>query len=179
MWTGKLGMRWAVAVYSLLLLACGPQKESKVDQGTPTVAWWYSINFQPKSDVAHGIDVRAIDGRWRHADALDVRGLEDRISRDDIGRFMTSHLSFSVKADLDGDGVVEEFFVGVFERASGEKGRFVAVTRGRRPIQHFEEEGSTGFSALLQGDGEVRWYKCMECGEFESIKWTGQSYALE
>ena len=129
--------------------------------------------------VVHGIDVRAIDERWRHADALDPRDLEGRISQDDIEQFMASSLSFSVTTDLDGDGVSEEFFVGVFETADGKKGRFVSVTRNGRPIQHFEEAGSTGFSALLQGDDEVRWYKCMDCGEFESIKWTGQSYALE
>ena len=31
----------------------------------------------------------------------------------------------------------------------------------------------------MPGAGEVRWYKCMECGEFESITWGGESYVLE
>jgi len=90
-----------------------------------------------------------------------------------------SGLSFTLLTDIDGDTISEEFFVGVYETADGEKGRFVAVTRKGRILQHFKEGGSTGFSALLQGDGEVRWYKCVECGEFESIRWSGQSYILE
>ena len=84
MWTGKLAMRCALVSYAFLLFACGSQPASRVDQDKPIVVWWYNIDFQPKSGVVHGIDVRAIDERWRRADALDPRDLEGCISQDDI-----------------------------------------------------------------------------------------------
>lgn len=179
MWTGNRATRWTLFFYALMSVACQPQSAPKVGQDTPMVAWWYNIRFDPTSATVRGIDVRTIDERWLRADALDTHKLDGRISQNDMRQFMASPLSFSLVTDLDGDGVLEEFFVGVFETDDGRKGRFVAVTRSGRQLRHFEEEGNTGFSALFQGEGEVRWYKCMECGEFESIKWTGDSYVLE
>jgi hypothetical protein len=179
MWTGKQATRRALVGCALLCVACQPQGDSTVGQDTPSVAWWSSISFTPTSTTVRGMDVRAIDARWLRADALDTLKLQERVSKDDVRQFLASKLSFSLAADLDGDGVSEEFFVGVYETADGRKGRFVAVSRGGRLVRHFAEEGSTGFSALLRSDGEIRWYKCMECGEYESIKWTGRSYVLE
>ena len=105
--------------------------------------------------------------------------LRAHVSESDIRQLATSPTSFSATADLDGDGVAEELFVGVYEKADGQKGRFVAITRRGRPVQHFSEEGTAGFSALLRGDREVRWYKCVECDDFETIKWSGSSYVIE
>lgn len=70
--------------------------------------------------------------------------------------------------------------MGVFETGSGDKGRFLAITRDGALLQHFEHSGEAGFSTLLPyGTDEVRWYSCMECGDFESLKWSGRSYVLE
>ncbi|HEY5603193.1 MAG TPA: hypothetical protein VIM41_08805 [Gammaproteobacteria bacterium] len=179
MWTGKPASQWLMVVGSFTLFACVAQTVSTAEQSKPNVAWWYDIEFQPTANVVHGLNVRTIDEHWQRAYALDVIDLQGRIPQDEIKRFNASPLKFAVTSDLDGDGAPENFFVGVYEGADGRKGRFVAITRNGRPLQRFEEEGSIGFSALLKGEAEVRWYKCMECGEFESIKWTGQAFVLE
>lgn len=175
MWTGKRLVWCGVVVIPVLLVAC----QSKSEDGQPITAWWYNINFEPTSAAVRGIDVHMIDDGWRRATVLDTTLLVSRIPRDDFQRFEASPLSFSLQADLDRDGVDEDFFVGVFETAQGERGSFVAIARNGRPVKHFEATGITGFSALMRGEGEVRWYRCMECGEFESIKWKGNSYVLE
>lgn len=179
MWIGEAPLRRLLVVGSLLLGGCRAGDDAKVDPGRPAAAWWYDIAFEPRSTLVRGIALSALDEAWRYADALTPSDLEGRISEEELRRFRASPLAFSVSADLDHDGVTEEFFVGVFATAAGSRGRFVAITRNGGLVRHFTEEGSAGFSALLRGDGEVRWYKCMDCGEFESIVWTGGSYALE
>lgn len=194
--TGRVILRALAACGSLATLACGAPSASdagaeaaagapsaaapsSVPAGEPQAAWWYDIRFQPTAASVRGVAVREIDPAWQRARALDPADLRGRIPEADLARFAASPLSFSARADLDRDGVAEEFFVGVFAAADGEQGRFVAITRNGRPVRHFAEHGAPGFSALLAGDGEVRWYKCMECGEFETITWTGRSYALQ
>ena len=179
MWTGKRATHRALAGSALLWIACQPRSDPTPGRDTPDVAWWVTASFTPTSTTVRGIEARAIDPHWQRADALDTLILRRHVSPDDLREFLASPLSFSLTADLDRDRAPEQFFVGVYETSDGRKGRFVAVTRGGRPLQHFADEGETGFSALLRAENEVRWYKCMECGEFESIKWTGRSYVLE
>jgi len=164
---------------AVLLVACSNKSEPEVSQAAPAVAWWYNMEFRPAATTIHGFNARTIDGDWKRAIALDANLLKGRISEDDIQKFNASPLSFSLLSDVDGDGVSEEFFVGVYEATEGEKGRFVAITHNGQMLQHFKESGTSGFSALLSGDGEVRWHKCMECGEFESIRWRGEAYIIE
>ena len=179
MWIGNFSARYLPSFSLFLLFACTSENESTVDFEEPRVAWWYDTEFQSQSDVIHGIDVKAIDESWRHAHGLEPNDLEDQVSQNAAVQFMASPLSFGLSADLDEDGDLEEFFVGVFEVSDSERGRFVLITKNGELVQHFVERGSAGFSALLASEGKIRWYKCMECGEFESITWTGHSYALE
>jgi hypothetical protein len=177
--TGSRVTRTLLVACALLGAACQPEERSAQRADTPIAAWWTTIAFTPASTRVRGIDVQTIDPQWRRADALDTMMLRTHVSESDLRQVATSPTSFSLAADLDGDGVAEEFFVGVYETADGRKGRFVSITRRGRPVQHFTEDGTAGFSALLRGDREVRWYKCMECDDFETIKWSGSSYVLE
>ncbi len=178
--TGNRAARRVFAGCVLVLLACRPEERStQLGSDTPTNAWWVDVTFAPTSTSVRGIDVPSIDRRWQRAEALDTVMVRSRVSADEVRQFTTSPLSFSVTADLDRDGVPEEFFVGVYERSDGVKGRFVAITRRGRPVQHFTDEGTAGFSALLRSDRDVRWYKCLECDDYETIKWSGRSYVLE
>lgn len=179
MWTGNQVTQWSIALAVLMLVACSPKEEPAKNQAAPLAAWWYNIQFRPTSTTIHGLDVRTIDADWKRATTLDVSLLNGRISDDEIQMFNKSTLSFSLISDLDGDGISEDFFVGVYETNEGEIGRFIAITRKGQVLQHFKESGTGGFSGLLQADRTVRWYKCMECGEFESIKWSGESFILE
>lgn len=181
MGTGKQ-TRWSLAVLCALLLlsiACQSQGTSPVRQDTPATAWWHDIRFKPTSESVNGMNVHKINPDWQHADALGLHHLTGRVSEDDIRTFKASPISFSRMADLNGNSTLEHFFVGVYQTTDGGEGRFVAITEDGQLLQHFTEEGTAGFSALLQNTDEMHWYKCMECGEFESIKWAGESYVLE
>ena len=179
MWTGKCIVRWAVLSAALLSVGCQTVGSTEGLDGTAAAAWWYTMEFAPTSTSVRGIDVDTMDPTWRAATVLDTGTLAGRLSVDERTRFDNSALSFSVDADLDDDGGAETFFVGVFETDAGDRGRFVAVTGNGRLLQLFQQTGAAGFSALLDGTDEVRWYQCMECGEFETIIWTGNSYVLE
>ncbi|KGM56499.1 hypothetical protein N799_03530 [Lysobacter arseniciresistens ZS79] len=148
-------------------------------ESTPAAAWWYAMEFEPVSRIVHGIDVARFDSSWSRADALGARMLESRVEPGGLSEFHDSGLSLSLTADLDGDGTDEDFFVGVFAANDGSRGRFLAITRDGRLLHHFTQSGTAGFSALLAQGDEVRWYKCLQCGDFDSIRWAGSSYALE
>ncbi|MDR2216378.1 MAG: hypothetical protein LBE59_11145 [Nevskiaceae bacterium] len=177
---GKYSSYYCVALIALLLGGCAPETKSTDSQATAaSVAWWYDIQFEPDATTVRGLDIRAIDANWKMAIALDASLLKGRISDSDITDFNNSKMSFSLESDFDGDGIAEEFFVGTYETSGSEIGRFVAIIRNGEVIQNFKENGTIGFSALLQSDDEVRWYKCLECGEYESIKWSGGSFSIE
>lgn len=173
MWTGK----WLVMAVALAMLGCSQKHEPTTN--TPLAAWWVDIQFQPGSTKARGFDARSMDKNWKLISALEVDMLKGRIPDEEIEKFRKSGFSFSLKSDLDGDGVQEDFFVGVYETNEGDVGRFVAIARNGSIVRHFDESGSGNFSALLQGDREVRWYKCMECESFDSIRWGGEDFTLE
>jgi hypothetical protein len=116
---------------------------------------------------------------WNSARALTDKDIEDRVSRTEFQKFKASSFAFTTSADLNRDGTSEVFFVGVFKKADGSMGRFAAVTNNHTVLKVFEERGTPGFSALLKSGDTIRWYKCMDCGEFETITWTGSSYALD
>lgn len=175
---GKRILTGVTVFVAVLAIGCHATAPTAA-RDAPAAAWWYAMSFEPAAGSAHGIDAERFDPAWNRVSALESQMLEGRISTDDLVRFQDSGLSFSFEADLDGDRVPEEVFVGVFSTLDGDSGRFVAVSRDGRLLQHFTQTGSTGFSALLEYEDEVRWYKCLECGEFESIRWSGRSYVLE
>ncbi|HEY9097268.1 MAG TPA: hypothetical protein VIN38_00210 [Thiobacillus sp.] len=162
---------------ALVMLGCSPKPEPTTS--APLTAWWVDIQFQPGSATTSGFDAHSMDKNWKHISALEADMLKGRIPDEEIEAFRKSGYSFSLKSDLDGDGVLENFFVGVYETNQGERGRFVAIARNGRVVKHFAESGTVGFSALQQGDGEVHWYKCMECNDFDTIRWSEEDFTLE
>lgn len=163
----------------LALLAC--TKSGPNDQTTreaPT-AWWYDITFAPDSGAVKGLVATDIDKSWRSIAALDTSMLAARISPQELQAFQRSAMSFSLEVDLDRDGTPETMFVGVYATSAGEKGRFVAVTEQGHLVQHFSESGIAGFSALVLAGDQIQWFKCMECGEYETISWNETSYGIE
>lgn len=175
---GKQIPYWMMICTALLAIGC--QTAGAMRTATlPAAAWWYEISFEPVSSSVHGIDVSRFDPTWDRASALDANALEGRISAEELARYLDSELSFALKGDLDDDGTPEDVFVGVFSSRGGERGRFVAITRNGQLLQHFTQTGPAGFSALLEYEDGVRWYKCLECGEFDLIKWSGRSFLLD
>lgn len=176
---GKQILYGTVMCAALLAIGCQTTGGAMRTDSPPAAAWWYEIAFEPTSSSVHGIDVGRFDPTWNRASALDARTLEGRISAEELARYLDSELSFALKDDLDDDGTSEDVFVGVFSTRDGERGRFVAITRNGQLLQHFAQTGPAGFSALLEYEDGVRWYKCLECGEFELIRWSGRSFLLD
>ncbi|MGH8084961.1 MAG: hypothetical protein ACREPV_06770 [Lysobacter sp.] len=176
---GKQILHGAVMCAALLAIGCQTTGGAMRTDSPPAAAWWYEISFEPTSSSVRGIDVGRFDPTWDRVSALEAKALEGRISAEELARYLDSELSFALKGDLDDDGTPEDVFVGVFSTRNGERGRFVVITRNGQLLQHFAQTGAAGFSALLKYEDGVRWYKCMECGEFELIGWSGQSFFLE
>lgn len=178
MWTGRLAVPLTMAL--LFLVGCQARTESQSQPGQLKTAWWYDIQLQPTGNAVHGVAARDINPEWKLANVLSLEDLASRISNDDFRTFRESSSSFETAADLDNDGIAETFVVGVFASQAGEVGRFLGIFRDGMLLQHFEDKsGGSGFSTLLKVDGEVRWYKCLECGEYESVRWSGRSYVLD
>lgn len=177
MWTGDRVLPWALLTAALLSAGCAFPAD-QVEEA-PVAAWWYAIEFDPVSADINGVPVDKVNPAWTRASTLTAEALGLHVSEEGLVQYETSGLAFELRADLDKDGTNEEVFVGVFETGTGAVGRFLAVTENGVLVQHFEHPGSAGFSALVARPDEVRWYKCMECGEYESLSWSGRSYVLE
>lgn len=145
----------------------------------PQAAWWYDIEFEPNANSVRAFSVNSMDSAWRSARGLTDTDIRTRIAQSEFEKFKASPFAFATTADLNRDGSAEDFFVGVFKAADGTTGRFVAITNKDQLLKVFREPGKPGFSALLKSGDSIRWYKCMDCGEFETITWTGTSYALD
>lgn len=182
MWTGNRFVQLASAV--LLALLASSCASHAVRGGAdvaeqPAAAWWYEFEQEPQGYVVKGIPIGEFDSGWAAAIVLRDDELAHRVSGAGLAVYLDSGLSFVAEQDLDLDGVDEKMFVGTFEDSDGTRGRFLAVSREGRLVRHFEHAGSAGFSALLPVEDGVRWYKCLECGEYELLRWTGESYVLD
>lgn len=182
MWTGNRFVQLLPAILlALLASSCASHVALENVEGIaqPGMAWWYDFEQVPQGREVRGIPIGEFEVGWTAATVLRDEVLAHRVSRAGLALYLDSGLSFVAEQDLDLDGVDEKMFVGTFEDSDGTRGRFLAVSREGRLVRHFEHAGSAGFSALLPVEDGVRWYKCLECGEYELLRWTGESYVLD
>ncbi len=167
------------AAGAILLSACAPTHSPPTRATAPAAAWWVDLKIEPTGSEVLGIDVRRIDKHWRQASVLDGEWLRRVTSVAQYRQFADSGLSLSLQTDLDADGTPEHIVVGVYRTDLGETGRFLAVFVDGRIQAHFSERGAAGFSALIKEDRAVRWYKCVACGAFDSLRVIGKSLIIE
>jgi len=192
MWTGRESSRWALVLTLSAWVgtagtACQDQAVAQKDELVPAdpapaesgEAWWLAIEFPPDSTAAHGYSLEALDPSWKRVRALEAADVRGRVSEAALTELEQSLLRFETQADLDGDGEAEEVFVGTFQSQDDSTGRFLAIARNDRILAHFAEPGPPGFSAALFVDGELRWYKCLACGDYDTVVPTGSGFALE
>jgi hypothetical protein len=133
----------------------------------PSYAWWLTATFTPRHDTIEGIPVTALNRRWVRASLLKMSDLPP--AEHQPGEGLREHgFELDLQADTDADGVPERAVVGVFETASGEKGRFVLILRrgpeGWRKRAVFTLTGTPGFSAVAVGKNKrLLWVTCLEC----------------
>jgi len=184
MWTGNRCFSRVVcgAILAWALGSCAPgtaAHQPLASTSRAEAAWWYTLAVEPRNTHVRTIAVVEFNPEWVAATILGEAEVRRLVSPDAFAAYRDSDLTFAVTRDLDLDGTAEDIFVGTFGIRSGTRGRFLAVARDGRLVQHFEQPGSAGFSALLAVDEGVRWYKCLECGDYDLLRWTGGTYVLE
>lgn len=145
----------------------------------PNEAWWVSETFTPSEANIKGIPVTQIMPDWKLALLVNEDYLEERLSESQFRDIQKSKLKFDLQINLDDTANEETVVVGVYEASSGEKGKFIAIFRDSKFIKLFSDAGDAGYSSIFLEGNQIRWYKCMECGDFDSILWTGSDYVLQ
>ncbi len=145
----------------------------------PNEAWWIAEEFTPSETTIKGIPVTQIMPDWKLALLLDEDYLQERLTDNQFQYIRQSNLTFNVQTNLDNTPDEETFVVGVYETLSGDKGRFIAIFRHSMIIKLFTDADLSGYSSIYLDSDQVRWYKCMECSDYDSIIWSGSDYILQ
>lgn len=131
-------------------------------------AWWVNAKFEPSGATINGIRLDKIDSEWIGAKRLSTEEVASIASPAEQAEFAQSQFKFTMSMDLDNDAIVENFYVGVFKTKNA-TGRFLIIEKNNNIVMKFQREDMPGFSALLKYKNELRWYKCMQCGDYEKI----------
>lgn len=161
-----------------LLSGCSGSKNN-VSVQPPEEAWWVSKQFTALEDNIHETPLVDINKDWKLVSILSTKYLEAHLSEAQYTNIQNSPLSPSVEANLDGLPGMETLFVGVFESYSGATGRFIAIKQDRKIIKYFTHSGMAGYSSVYLDGDKLRWYKCMECNDFDVILWSQGKYVLQ
>lgn len=144
----------------------------------PNEAWWVSEAFTPSETNVKGIPVTQIMPDWERALLINEEYFKERLSESQFRDIQKSRLKFVLQVNLDDTPNEETIVVGVYEASSGEKGKFMAIYRNSDLIKLFTDAGNPGYSSIFLEGNRILWYKCMECGNFDSILWSGSDYFL-
>ena len=153
--------------------------QTKTLSPKPKEAWWVAEVFTPSETNIKGIPISQIMPDWERALLINEDYLKKRLSESQFGDIQQSNLKFDVQINLDKMPDEETIVVGVYEASSGEKGKFIAIFRDSKFIKLFTDASASGYSSIFLEGNQIRWYKCMECGNFDSILWTGSDYILQ
>lgn len=153
------------------------EREAKDEQAQ--MAWWLKKEFTPTSEQVKGVAVAEFNADWQAAEALTPGYLKRHLKQREYADVKRSQQIFELITSIDGDALQESFVVGVYQQLDGEQGRFLAIMKDGAVEKVFEYPGERGFSALVKEGDSVRWFKCMACDDFDSIRWSGQEYILE
>ena len=170
--------KWSFLLLMVFFLAGCKTAPLEILSEQSNEAWWVFEKFKPNQNNLKGIPVKQINPSWERVLLLDEAYLKARLSDSQFKELQQSSLRFSAKVNLDKDPHEETVVVGVYKTIAGEAGRFIAIFRDSKPIKLFAEEGIAGYSSILLESNHIRWYKCMQCNDFDSISWSGADYIL-
>ena len=165
-----------ILFFAVQFLGC-EQPSSQSSNESKLVAWWVDVQFVPSDTKINGIHIDAIETDWTGAKRLNRNDVTKIVSPTELAEFEQSPFKFDSLMDVDKDGIEEHFFVGVYKTAKS-TGRFLLVEKNNKIVAKFQRDGIPGFSALLKYNGELRWYKCMLCGDYEKIVMANGNYLL-
>lgn len=165
---------YIVVSLAILMLSTGCYAGSQAKQ-----SWWLELKLEARDTELQGLPVSDFNADWKSASFIDGEEVRKRISVEDYQEFAKSSFSFNKDMDLNGNGMSESIHVGVYKNSEGGEGVFLAIFENDRLIKLLTDNTHKNFSALLIDRGQLLWYRCMQCGNFEKLVWTGSSYFLE
>ncbi len=175
MLTGKIKVIFLLFVF--ILLSC--EASNKPNEEIANKAWWLSVEFDPSESDIKGIPVSKVNPKWKQALVLNSVYFKHHITETDYAYIQNSNLNFEIKINIDNTPEKEIFFVGIYKTISGEKGRYLAIMRDTKIVKLFIHSGFSGYSSIYANNNVIRWYKCMECSDYDSIEWTGSGYSIK
>lgn len=174
-----IGKLYGMSVAMVLLISGCTLSNAETTTVLPTSSWWLENEYTANVKKVGNLDVSTINKDWQSLAVFDFDFFENKLNRVDYRFLKNSQLSFTVSADIDNNSIKEKFVVGTYTTQQKESGRFVLILRDDKVLNYFTHPGFSGFSGLYQQDNEIRWYKCLECSDYDTIKWTGSHYVLE
>ena len=158
----------------LLLIFASCIADKKPDQ-----AWWLNLSVKPDKTVLNNINITSYNENWRSAVFLDNKLIKTQVTNPQFTELKNSKFKLSLGIDFNGNNEDEIFKVGVYQNNENSKGVFLAVFEKSNLLKVFTDSSNKGFSALIELNNSIRWYKCMNCGEFDEIRWNGKSYIIQ
>lgn len=182
MWTGKKIMLTNMKKFTtvpliglfLLLVFSSCMAEKKPDQ-----AWWLNISIDPNKTVLNNINITSYNKNWRHAVFLDNKLIKTQVTNPQFTELKNSNFKLTLNKDVNDNNIKETIKVGVYLNNKNVKGIFLAAFENSKLLNVFTDSSNKGFSALIELNNSIRWYKCMNCGEFDEIRWNGKSYIIQ
>ncbi len=156
----------------LLFSSCMAEK-------TPQQAWWLNLSITPNKTILNNINITSYNKNWLSAAFLNDELIKTRVTNTQFTELKNSNFKLSLNKDINGNKVDETIRVGVYLDKKNKKGIFLAVFEKKKLLKVFTDSSNNGFSALIKDNKSVRWYKCMNCGEYELIQWNGKSYIIQ
>lgn len=156
----------------LLFSSCMAEKN-------PQQAWWLSLSIAPNKTILKNINISSYNKNWHSAVFLNDKIIKTRVTNTQFTELKNSNFKLSLSRDINGNKVDETIRVGVYLDKNNNKGIFLAVFEKKKLLKVFTDSSNNGFSALIKDNKTVRWYKCMNCGEYELIQWNGKSYIIQ
>lgn len=182
MWTGKIimvtNMKKFITVpligVFLLLVFSSCMAEKKPEQ-----AWWLNLSIEPDKTALNNINITTYNKNWQYAVFLDDKFIKTQVTNQQFTELKNSNFKLSLNKDFNGNKINETIKVGIYLDHKNTKGIFLAVFENTKLIKVFTDSTNKGFSALIIDNNNIRWYKCMNCGEYEEIRWNGKSYIIQ
>ena len=158
----------------IVISSTGCLAENKVKQ-----VWWVTIKLEATDKVLTNQSVSDFNSEWKYASFLTNQLVKNKITKNEFDDFMATEFTFELKQDLNKNGKLDTVKVGVFKTKENTEGIFLSIFEYGKLIKTLQDNNSKNFSALISHNNVVKWYRCMECGNFETLVWTGSSYFLE
>ena len=163
-----------IVALAISFMSTGCKAQNKLDK-----AWWMTIELRPSQLKLNNLPVTDFNDNWIAASYLKNDRIKPHINKPDYEKFISSPFKFEMQADLNKNGKNEVYRTGIYKYKDNSEGVFVSIFENEKLIKIFSDSSHKGFSALLLHNNQLRWYRCMECGEYENLIWSGTGFYIE